>query len=84
MVTQVEAVRLRTGDIMSRTKPVKYTIKVTVEKYTDTYGTQYDVRAEGSGFVGESNGGFGLGSTFEKAYEDLMAKVSEAIFVDDK
>lgn len=67
-------------------KSTTYTVKVTVTKSPGMIPgmNKYDVKAEGSGFVGESEDGFSLGSTFEKAYEDLMAKVSEAIFANDK
>lgn len=67
-------------------KSTTYTVKVTVTKSPGMIPgvSRYDVKAEGSGFVGESDNGFSLGSAFEKAYEDLMAKVSEAIFANDK
>ena len=64
-------------------KPITYSVKATVTKRTDSFDmTEYHVVVEGSGFSGEANGMY-LGSTFEKAYEDLMAKVSEAIFKND-
>lgn len=64
-------------------KPVTYAVKTQVTKSKTTWGSdEYTVVVEGSGFTGEATGIF-LGQTFEKAYEDLMAKVSEAIFKND-
>lgn len=65
-------------------KPITYTVKATVTKKKNAYisSDEYSVLVEGSGFTGEATE-FSLGSAFEKAYEDLMAKVSEAIFKND-
>jgi len=44
---------------------------------------KFEVVVEGSGFSGTSEG-YGLGTAFEGAYQDLMMKVSEAIFKEDR
>ncbi len=67
---------------MAKSKP--YTVKTTITKGKTTYGTmdEYSIVVEGSGFEGEGKG-YSLSSAFEKAYEDLMSKVSESIFQED-
>jgi hypothetical protein len=60
-------------------KPTTYTVKTTVTKNSKPSYNEYSVTLEGAGFVGEANGIF-LGQVFEKAFEDLMAKVAEGIF----
>lgn len=60
-------------------KNVSFTVKTTVTKAKDFSMDKYHVVVEGSGFTGEASGHF-LGQVFEKAYEDLMMKVSESIF----
>lgn len=66
-------------------KPKGFTVKATVIKGRSTYDTydEYTVIVEGSGFTGQAKQ-MSISSAFEKAYEDLMSKVSEAIFQDDK
>ena len=59
-----------------------YTVKATVTKHDKSGYNEYTVKVEGAGFIGKSTGIF-LGQVFEKAYEDLMAQVSEAIFKEE-
>lgn len=65
--------------------PKGFTVKTTVIKTRSTYDTydEYKVTVEGSGFSGEAQS-MTLSGAFEKAYDDLMSKVSEAIFQEDK
>lgn len=66
-------------------QPKSFTVKTTVTKTRSRYDTfdEYKIMVEGSGFVGEAQE-MSLSSAFEKAYNDLMSKVSVAIFQDDK
>ena len=57
-----------------------FVIKATVIKGKSELGMEkYSIRAEGSGFEGYGEG-YSISSAFDVAYNDLMAKVSEAIF----
>lgn len=61
-------------------KPVTYSVKTTVTKTTSNYGSEhFNISLEGAGFEGEAEGSF-LGQVFEKAWQDLMAKVAEGVF----
>ena len=60
-------------------KNTKFTVKTTITKFKEYNMDKFNVVVEGSGFTGEANG-YGLGSTFQEAYQDLMMKVSEGIF----
>jgi len=64
--------------------PKSYVVKTTIIKGKGPYNIndEYTVKVEGSGFEGNAKG-YSLSSAFEKAYEDLMSKVSEAIFQED-
>ena len=64
---------------MSKSKT--YTVKATVTSMPDQIIGKYKVVLEGSGFTGTATE-YSLGSAFEKAYENLMLQVSEAIFKD--
>jgi hypothetical protein len=61
-------------------KETTFTVKTTVTKTKGSIMDKFDVVVEGSGFTGTSEDQFSLGSAFEKAYQDLMMKVSEGIF----
>ncbi len=65
-------------------KPKSYVVKTTITKGKSEYGIsdEYTVKVEGSGFEGNAKG-YSLSSAFKDAYEDLMSKVSEAIFQED-
>jgi len=65
-------------------KPKSYVVKTTITRGRDKYNIsdEYTVKIEGSGFEGNATG-FSLGTAFKDAYEDLMTKVSEAIFQED-
>ena len=62
-------------------KKITYSIKATVTKTVDSISSKYYVVVTGSGYEGSAEG-YSLGSAFEDAYEDLMMRVSEAIFTE--
>ena len=65
-------------------KPVTFVVKTTVVKTRGLVGSdKFAVKAEVSGYVGAAEG-YSLGSTFEQAYGDAMAKMAEAVTKDDQ
>lgn len=81
VVIQVEGEPQATSDM---SKPRSYVVKTTITKGKGPYGIndQYVVIVEGSGFEGNGKG-YSLSTAFEQAYDDLMSKVSEAIFQEE-
>lgn len=61
-------------------KSQKYVVKATVEHHSDV---SVSVELEGSGFLGRGKS-YSISTAFSDAYADLMAKVAEAIFTEDK
>jgi hypothetical protein len=64
----------------------RYVVKTTVERMPpERFSTyqKYCVTVEGSGFTGTGTE-ISLSEAFKTAYEDLMVKVSEAIFTEEK
>lgn len=66
-------------------KTKSYTVKTTITKGRSKYdiADEWTVVVEGSGFTGEAKG-YSLSSAFQDAYNNLMTKVSEAIFQEDQ
>lgn len=66
-------------------KPKSYVVKTTITKERDKYNIsdEWTVVVEGSGFTGEATA-HSLSTAFEKAYENLMHQVSQAIFQEDQ
>jgi hypothetical protein len=68
----------------SKPEAKPYTVKTTILKVKTDYGSdQYQVTVEGSGFSGTAQSSV-LSYAFADAYNNLMSKVSEAIFQEDK
>lgn len=63
-------------------KDTKFTVKTTVTKFKKYDTDHFRIKVEGSGYEGEAEG-FSIGTVFKDAYEDLMMKVSQAIFIND-
>ena len=61
-------------------KPTVYKVAMVVTKTSSAYGANYSVECEVSGYkgTGESSGG-GVGFAMERAYEDAVAKLVEAV-----
>lgn len=62
---------------MSQSK--RYTVKAVIEHR----GNRVLIELEGSGFTGKAEA-YSISVAFDSAYQDLMAKVGEAIFTEEK